>query len=146
MSKPTEPIMPDLDIYHPMSENDKKLLSNYKFIYLATPYTKYYKGQENAANEASKTVAKLLRNRVYVYSPISHTHQVAIHGNLNVLDHNIWLPFDQPFLDAADCLLVCQMKGWDESYGISFEIKDFQAKGKAIFYINPTTMIVSETT
>jgi hypothetical protein len=115
-------------------------LKNYKFIYLATPYTKYYLGQENAANDAAKVVAKLLSHKVYVYSPIVHTHQVAIHGNLDLKDHSIWLPFDQPFLDAADLLLVCMMPGWKESYGVKFEMDDFKAKKKTMIFLNPDTL------
>src|SRR5271170_5526059 len=109
-------------------------LKNYKFIYLATPYSKYKTGQENAANDAAKIVAKLLKESVYVYSPIVHTHQVAIHGNLDVLDYKIWQAFDQPFLDVSDCLLVAKMDGWKDSDGINFEIKDFHEKKKEIFY------------
>ena len=123
---------------------DFKKLLTYKLVYLATPYTKYYIGQENAANDAAKIAAKLLASGVAIYSPIVYTHQLAIHGNLNPLDHSLWLPFDQPFLDVCNCLCVLKLKGWQESFGIDFEIKDFTAKEKMIVYLDPETMQLSK--
>jgi len=119
-------------------------LTKYKLVYMATPYTKYYAGQENAANDAAKICAKLLVAGVPVYSPIVYTHQVAIHGCVDPLDHKIWLPFDQPFMDACECLLVIKMPGWDASYGIAHEIKDFTTKRKDILYLDPASMLVTK--
>ena len=119
-------------------------LTKVGLVYLATPYSKYEAGLENAANDAAKVAAKLLSAGVAVYSPIVYTHQLAIHGNLNPLDHSLWLPFDQPFLDSCNCLCVCTLPGWRESFGIDFEIKDFTAKKKMIVYINPFTMQITK--
>jgi hypothetical protein len=120
------------------------ILTSYKLVYLASPYSKYEYGLENAANDTAKIAAKLLVDGVSVYSPIVYTHQLAIHGNLNPLDYNVWLKFDQAFLDLSDCLCVCKQKGWEDSYGISFEIKDFTSKNKVIYYLDPETMIVTK--
>lgn len=120
------------------------ILNKYKLVYLATPYSKYHTGLENAANDAAKITAKLLADGVSIYSPIVYTHQVAIHGNLDPLNHSLWLPFDQPFLDASECLCVAKMQGWDESFGINFEITDFKAKNKDIWYLDPATMQLSK--
>lgn len=119
-------------------------LSKVGLVYLATPYSKYEAGLENAANDAAKVSAKLLQAGVAVYSPIVYTHQLAMHGNIDPLDHSLWLPFDQPFMDACNCLCVAMMDGWKESYGIDHEIKDFTAKNKMIVYLNPMTMQLSK--
>jgi hypothetical protein len=119
-------------------------LKKYKLVYLATPYSKYADGLENAANDAAKIAAKLLQAGVAIYSPIVYTHQLAVHGNLDPLNHSLWLPFDQPFLDVSECLCVLKLPGWDESFGIAFEIKDFTSKGKMIVYLDPLTMNISE--
>jgi len=89
--------------------------------YLATVYTKHPKGIEKAFEEAAGLVARLLRRGIISYSAIAHTHPVAIHGNIDPLDHSIWLDFDQAMMDRCDVLLVANMPGWQESKGIAFE-------------------------
>lgn len=109
--------------------------------YLATPYTKYLGGDiERAFIDAAKLAALLLRAGVKVYSPITHTHPLAIHGNLDPLDHAIWMPFDQAMMEVSDVLLVAHMDGWQESYGIAEEIKVFEAAHKPIYDLDPKTL------
>lgn len=110
----------------------------FRLCYLATPYSKYKGGDLNAAFEdASRLAAELLAAGIRVYSPIAHTHPLAIHGNLDPLDHSIWLPFDEAMMDAADCLIVAHMDGWDTSFGIAHEVKFFEDAGKPIFDLDP---------
>lgn len=109
--------------------------------YVATPYSKYKGGDLNLAFiDAAKLMALLLRAGIKCYSPICHTHPIAIAGNLDPLDHSIWLPFDQAMMQAADVLIVAHMEGWQESYGIAEEIKFFEAGGKSIFDLDPKTL------
>jgi len=108
--------------------------------YLATPYSKWKAGLEDAFIEASKLAARLLRSGVKVYSPIAHTHPLAIHGKLDPFDHSIWLPFDEAMMKVADVLIVAQMDGWRDSFGIAQEIKFFEAARKPIWDLNPDTM------
>lgn len=107
------------------------------FFYLATPYSKYTAGLEAAFQEAAKQAAVLTRAGIPVFSPIAHTHPVAIHGNLDPLDHSIWLEADRTFMEAARGIIVCKMQGWDESYGVKFEIEAFERMGKPVFYMEP---------
>lgn len=107
------------------------------YFYLATPYSKYHLGIEEAFQAACRETALLLRAGVPTFSPIAHTHPIAMHGDINPLDHEIWLPADRPLMDAAEGLIVCQMQGWDESYGIGVEIATFKEAGKPIFYMTP---------
>jgi len=104
------------------------------FWYLATPYSKYADGLEAAFIEAAKATAFFVKNGVRVYSPIAHTHPVAVHGGLDPLDHAIWLPADRPFMETAYGLVVVKMPGWDASYGIGEEIKVFTAARKPVFH------------
>lgn len=110
------------------------------FWYLATPYSKYPDGPEEAFKEASRQAALLVEARVPVFCPIAHTHPVATYGELSPLDHDIWLPADQPFMDAAIGLIVCKMRGWNESYGITHEIKAFEDMEKPIVLMEPGTV------
>lgn len=115
-------------------------LSDYSLCYLATPYTKYPAGIEQAFVDASACAARLLKAGVKVYSPIAHTHPLAIHGGLDPLDHAIWLPFDQAMMEAADALIVAHMDGWHESYGVRHEMEFFAKAGKPIIHIDPVTL------
>lgn len=108
--------------------------------YLATPYSKYPGGIEAAFRDAAALVARLLEKAVDAYSPIAHTHPVAIHGGLDPLDLSIWLPFDEAMMAKADTLIVAHLPGWEESKGIAHEIAVFAAAGKPIFDLDPATM------
>lgn len=108
--------------------------------YLATPYTKYPHGIVPAFETAARLAARLLVAGVNVYSPIAHTHPLAIHGGLDPLDLSIWLPFDQTMMEAAEALIVAHMEGWEESAGIAHEVAFFTAAGKPIWDLDPATM------
>lgn len=108
-----------------------------KFWYLASPYSKYAGGLEAAFIEVAKQACLFARAGIPVYSPIAHTHPIAINGGLDPLDHSIWLPFDIPMMLSAHGLIVCKMDGWDVSYGISEEIKVFADGGRPIVYMEP---------
>lgn len=107
------------------------------FWYLATPYSKYPGGIDEAWKMACRVTAELIRARIKVYSPIAHTHPVAIYGELDPLDHNIWLPADQPMMDAAKGLLIYRAPSWEISKGIAAEIAEFTRAGKPVKYLDP---------
>ncbi len=108
--------------------------------YLATPYTKYPGGIEVAFEHATKLAARLLQAEFKVYSPIAHTHPIATYGQLDPLDHSIWLSFDEAMLSACASLLVAQLDGWRDSYGVAQEIKFFLRAGKPIYLLNPSNL------
>lgn len=103
--------------------------------YLATPYSKYPKGIEAAFLVACQQTALLIRAGIPVYSPIAHTHPVAVNGDIDPLDHTIWLPADAPMMRAATGLIVCKMESWESSYGIGVEIAEFKKAGKPVVYM-----------
>ena len=107
------------------------------FWYLATPYSKYPGGIEEAFRLACRATADLIRAGIRAYSPIAHTHPVAIHGGIDPYDHRIWLTADEPFMHAACGLIVLKAESWELSYGISEESKAFEKAGKPIVYMEP---------
>lgn len=107
------------------------------FYYLATPYSKYPGGIDEAYKLACRATALLILAKVPVYSPIAHTHGVAIHGVIDPLDHSVWLPADEPLMHAAKGLIVLRADGWSQSYGVGEEIKAFIAAGKPIHFMDP---------
>lgn len=110
------------------------------FYYLGTPYSKYRGGLEAAFVEASRIAAALIAEGLAVFSPIAHSHPIAMHGRLDPLAHGLWLPLDEPLMRAADGLIVAEMEGWRESYGLSVEIDHFRRAGKPIFHIDPARL------
>jgi hypothetical protein len=107
------------------------------YWYLATPYSKYPAGIEGAFVLACKQTALLIKAGIPVYSPIAHTHPVAIHGEIDPYDHKIWMPADEPMMKAAFGLIVLRAESWTKSYGMKVEIDAFAADGKPVIYMDP---------
>ena len=105
------------------------------YWYLATPYSKYKAGLEQAFIDASKAAAAVMAQGRNVYSPIVASHPIAIHGGIDPYDHDIWLAQDRPFLEGAIGLIVVKMPGWSESKGIAWEMKIFGASRKPVEYM-----------
>lgn len=105
------------------------------FYYLATPYTKYPGGIEIAFQHACHVAAGLLKDGYKAYSPIAHTHPIAIYGGMDPLDHKIWLPFDEAMMRSCNAIIVAKMSGWADSYGVKHEIETFTKAGKPLFYL-----------
>lgn len=104
------------------------------FAYIATPFTLFHGGLDEAWKEACRVTAEFIRRGVPVYSPIAHTHPVAIHGGIDPVDHALWMKADQAMMESASDLYVIQMPGWNESKGIEMEIEAFRKASKPITY------------
>lgn len=105
------------------------------YWYLATPYSEYAAGIQQAAEDACRAAALLIRHGVPVFSPIAHSHWIAIHGDIEPTRHDLWLPADAPLMGAACGLIVVRMPGWEQSYGVDQEIKAFRAARQPIYYM-----------
>ena len=107
------------------------------FWYLGSPYSKYPLGLEQAFREVCRCAAVFVREGIPVYSPIAHTHPIAMEGRLDPLDHTIWLAFDAPMMAAAEGLIVCEMQGWQESEGLKKEIEFFESRDRPVTFFDP---------
>lgn len=115
------------------------------YLYIATPYSKYKRGQYSAFVEACWITAEFLKARVGAFSPIAHSHPIASHSSLDHMDHDFWLDVvDRPMMDGARGLAVILLDGWRESYGVRKEIEVFQAAGKPIWYVDPVSLDVAD--
>lgn len=108
------------------------------YWYLATPYSKWYGGLNDAWKLACIETGRLIAQGVPVFSPIVHTHPIALANRMDPLDHSIWLLTDRTLMDAASGLIVMKMWGWRSSKGVQEEIRVFQEAGKPIVYLVPT--------
>lgn len=108
-----------------------------EYHYLATGYTKNPKGIEGAYRDACKWAGQFIQAGIPVFSPIAHSHGIAVHGGLDPLDHRIWLPADKPMIEGAAGLIVVMSDDWKESIGIAYEIAEFHKAGKPVRYWVP---------
>jgi hypothetical protein len=118
----------------------KKLERKKGFYYLATPYSKWVHGLHDANLVAQRLAGALIKAKIPVYSPIAHTHGIAIAANMNPMDHKIWMPADKPIFDAAYGLLIADLKGWRDSKGVAIEIEWAKEQLKPIWVLNPVTL------
>lgn len=91
-------------------------------VYLATPYSH----PDPAVREArfkmvNAVAAMMMRNGHHVYSPISHTHPIALAGDLPK-GWEYWREYDRAFLEASRKMVVLMQDGWRESIGVAGEI------------------------
>ena len=115
------------------------MIKSGQFWYLGTPYTKFPGGLECAFVMACKLTAFLAARGVPVYSPIAHSHPVAVHGALDAVDHHFWVRFDRPMVEAAGGLIAVMAEGWEESRGLKHEIEQFKLQGKPVLCWDPAT-------
>lgn len=113
-------------------------------FYLSTPYSKYDQGTEQAYRDAALAAATLIKQGMFVFSPVVHAHPIATIGGIDPLSHDKWLPLDIAMLDACDGLIVIMMPGWEESFGIKIEIEHAKATHKHISYLSWPMLNVRE--
>lgn len=104
------------------------------FFYLASPYSLYYSGLDAAFCEACQIAAWFMQQGVVVFTPIVHSHSIAMYGSLNPRDHDIWNRANLPLMSASKGCIVAMMPGWRESVGIRWEVDEFESQDKPVFY------------
>lgn len=106
------------------------------FVYLGSPYSKYYAGHDAAAADVSIVAGHLMQLGLVVYAPIAHGHFISAHAELPQT-WEFWKKQCQPMIDAASSLVVATMEGWQESVGLTHEIACFLAARKPVIYVDP---------
>lgn len=109
------------------------------YWYLATPYALYPDGKQAAYQAALEQTARLLRCGVSVFSPIVHNHPVSSLLPEYEGSRSFWVEFvDLAMMEKAHGLLVCKLTGWEDSWGVRFEIDIFKSRRKPIIYLDTT--------
>ena len=109
-------------------------------FYLASPYARYEGGHEAAWRDISAIAARLVAAGVDVFSPIAHSHSLAVYGEMDKVDHDFWLRVDEKFMMRAEACMVAMLPGWQESKGVTWEIEWFEKRGKLVLYLDPNTL------
>lgn len=105
-----------------------------ELIYIATPYSDTdFKVSEERFNNVSKYAGKLMQTGKYVFSPISHSHPIALNSNLPK-DWLFWEKYDTIMMECCSHMVVLMQPGWEKSTGIKEEIKIANKLGIDITY------------
>ncbi len=90
-------------------------------IYLATPYSHKDPAVRQARFEAvTKAAGELIAQGHHVFSPITHSHPIALAHPDMPTHHEYWRKFNESMIDWCDEVRV--MPGWEESIGVTAEI------------------------
>ncbi len=106
------------------------------YWYLASPYTLYPLGKDRAFSDISRIAWQLIEAGVPVFCPIAHSTPIARHTIPENDTHDVWLPLDLHLMRGSVGIIVAKMDGWDQSYGVQFEIDYFTKIGKPIIYLD----------
>lgn len=104
--------------------------------YLAVPYSHPNPAiREARFRSVNRVAAALMAQGMHIFSPISHTHPIAIEGDLP--GHwAYWQAYDRAMLTACKKLIVLKLDGWEQSAGIAGEISIAQELGIEIEYLD----------
>jgi hypothetical protein len=104
-------------------------------IYLASPYSHPDPDvMEGRFKCVCVLAADLMRRGERIFSPIAHTHPIAVAGELP-RGWDFWRQYDEDMIRAADEVWVYTMDGWRESKGVQAEIEIAKAMGKPVRYV-----------
>jgi len=132
-------------------------MDNQKAIYLACPY---WHENENVRlsrfERVTDVTGKIMQRGYVVFSPITHSHPVALdmdtgeHRPGGKLGHDFWLRQDAWYLSKVDEMWILMLDGWKESYGVAWEA-DFccnaytpvrHLDNSSLLFVNPDTLEV----
>lgn len=110
------------------------------YFYLASPYSKWKAGIDDACVKVARIAGRLIAQGLPIFSPIAHSHTVCVASGLDPYAHDIWLPADAPMFAGARGMIIAPMDGWRESYGIGEEIKWCGRDRKPVFILDIETL------
>ena len=104
-------------------------------IYLASPYSHPDFLVRNARFQAvCRASAKLLADGHLVYSPIAHTHPIALYGRIDGT-WDTWSRLDRAMISRCQRMIVLLLDGWAESRGIREDVKIAKELGLPVSYL-----------
>lgn len=103
--------------------------------YLAAPYSHPDQSVVNQRMETlCKVDAQLMKRGIFTVSPLLK-HFIVHHADLPT-DWAYWKNYSDALLCAVDQMIVVMMDGWQESVGVTAEIKMANDLGIPVVYVN----------
>jgi hypothetical protein len=109
-----------------------------KRIYLATPYSGTQKQQLERFEAACRIAGKIIKQGYFVFSPISHSHFIALLGDIPA-SHDFWKAQNESWLLWCDELWVAKMPGWENSKGVKWEMAWAVMNYRPVEFIDPVS-------
>ena len=106
-----------------------------KLIYLASPYSHDDPEVRLGRFDAVCKMAGALMRTHLVFSPIAHTHPIAVHCDLP-LGFAYWAEFDRRMISMCDEVWILRLPGWDLSVGVLAEIEIAKLLKKPLHYVD----------
>ena len=101
-------------------------------IFLASPYSSVDPAQvEYRVKQINKAAAQLMHEGHIVFSPISHSHYIAMQEDLPKT-FEWWIKQNHAFIEWADSVCVLLLDGWENSVGVMDEIDFALELGKRV--------------
>lgn len=114
--------------------------------YLACPYTHAEPAVRQQRFEAANKAAGVLTERgLVVFSPISHSHPIALAHTLPT-HWEFWEAIDRAYLSVCRELYVLAIDGWRESRGVQAEIGIAADFGLPVWFIDVTGRQIEQAT
>jgi hypothetical protein len=100
-----------------------------QLIYLASPYSHPEEAVREARFvDACMAAGALMAAGLHVFSPIAHTHPIAVRCDLPT-GWDFWEAQDTAYLNACAGVIVLMLPGWIDSKGIMGEVAIANARG-----------------
>jgi len=113
------------------------------YAYLASPYTHRDSDIRRLRLDQTRLCfVWLLKQKIWVYSPILHCRETSILHSLPT-EWDFWWPLNRAMLEAADKLMIFTLEGWEDSEGIKKEVDFCHNNGKPITYVHPLAFELS---
>lgn len=104
-------------------------------IYVACPYSHHDPAvRAERFGRANYYSARMMAAGLLVFSPISHTHPIALAGDLPK-GWDFWERYDRAYLGICRALVVLCLPGWEQSKGVQAEIKIMDDLKRPVWYI-----------
>lgn len=105
-------------------------------IYLASPYMDPDSSVvEQRFDAVCRKAGELIKEGHVVYSPIAHSHPIAIRVALPQ-DWAFWERFDTAMLKCATAFYILKLPGWDRSKGVASEEYIARSMGIPVTYLD----------
>jgi hypothetical protein len=111
-------------------------------IYLASPYAHVLERvREQRFVQARVAVKRMMRQGMYVYSPIVYGHQFATMFEGVDTRWAYWKTFDLQMLAKCDRVIVLTLDGWKDSCGVTAEVTMAKELGIPVEYMSLESII-----
>lgn len=103
--------------------------------YLATPYSHQdAEVRQQRFDAVNVAAAKLMKIGYHIYSPISHSHPIALVGDMPT-GWGYWETHDKLIIEKCSQMIVLMQDGWKDSSGVAAEIAFANEIGIPVLYM-----------